>query len=219
MAADEPPAAPDGEELATLGADPVVGEFVAHVQQQLSEGGDGGVLLDASPAPVAATDGAHRVVGWAADERSDDARELGGPSRVADAAVWVGGLDSLPPDDWAVALGRLRRGVRPGGLVYLTGAPDAPAERLAAALDAAGLAVVERQVSPAHTHWLCRAREVTKAREGASVRLLVVGVILFAAAGVGVLLVAGSFGPAGVVVAALLEAAAVALLWRVSPSS
>lgn len=37
-----------------------------------------------------------------------------------DAAICIDAMEYVPPEDWPVVLGNLRRAVRPGGLVYLT---------------------------------------------------------------------------------------------------
>lgn len=42
------------------------------------------------------------------------------PRDAFDAAVCIDAMEYVPPEDWPVVLGNLRRAVRPGGLVYLT---------------------------------------------------------------------------------------------------
>ncbi len=39
---------------------------------------------------------------------------------VFDAAICVDGMEYVPPEDWPLVLGNLRRAVRPGSLIYLT---------------------------------------------------------------------------------------------------
>jgi hypothetical protein len=96
-----------------------------------------------------------------------------------------------------------------------------PRERVLGWLDEAALDLVEQRDGDDYWHLLCRVRPVAapaREREGASVRALVTGAVVAVAVGVGILLVAGSFGMAGVVGAAVLEAALIALLYRWSPS-
>jgi len=63
---------------------------------------------------------------------------------VFDAAICVDGMEYVPPEDWPLVLGNLRRAVRPGGLIYLTVEEIDRAEvaRACAEAAAAGLPVV-----------------------------------------------------------------------------
>jgi SAM-dependent methyltransferase len=85
-------------------------------------------------------------------------------------------------------------------------------------LAAAELAVEEERESDGYWHLLCRPAADRSSPRGASVRTLAAGVVGAVALGFAVLLLAGSFGAAGVVGAAVLEAAAIYGLYRWSPA-
>lgn len=196
-------------------SDAVVAGFVEHVGNGVP---DGSLVLDAS-APLSAP-------AWPAHlgvvvERCDPAEIIhgDGPAKV-DAVVCV---DGLPEDEQPEpVLAALAARARPHALVYLAVSDAADREALSAAATAAGLTVVEQRESGGRLHVLCRAATPVaepRPERPATVRLLLAGIVAAVAVGFAIMLIAGGFGTAGVVAAAAIEAAAIYLLWRWSPSS